>query len=98
MRLLRSGKAQPDVVALRLDPVACDGVGMCAHIAPNLIGLDPWGFPLVASEPLGERDRGAARRAVAGCPRRALFLDIQARDGQARVGQARDVQAGSQTT
>ena len=91
MRLRRSGGTQPDVVALRLDPVACDGVGMCAHIAPTLIGLDPWGFPLMPGEPLGERDRGAARRAVAGCPRRALFLEAEARSdirGRSGAGQA----------
>lgn len=76
---LRGGRAQPDAAQLRVDPVACDGIGMCAHVAPDLIGLDPWGFPLVPSEPLAPRERGAARRAVAGCPRRALFLDEQPR-------------------
>jgi ferredoxin len=75
MKWRSSSAAQPAPTRLRLDPVACDGVGMCAHVAPALIGLDPWGFPLVPSESLGGRDRSAARRAVAGCPRRALFLE-----------------------
>lgn len=74
MGWLSRGDAQPAPARLRLDPVACDGVGMCAHLAPALIGLDPWGFPLVPSGSLGGHDRSAARRAVAGCPRRALFL------------------------
>jgi len=76
---LRHDRSRPDAVQPRVDPVACDGIGMCAHVAPDLIGLDSWGFPLVPSEPLASRERGAARRAVAGCPRRALFLDEQPR-------------------
>lgn len=59
---------------LRLNPVACDGVGMCAHLAPGLITLDKWGFPLVSSAPLSGRTHAAAARAAAGCPRRALLL------------------------
>ena len=61
------------MVTLRIDPVACEGIGMCAHLAPGVVGLDRWGFP-VMPERLDERDERAARAAVTGCPRRALFL------------------------
>lgn len=59
---------------LRIDPVACEGVGRCAQVAARLVDLDRWGFPVVADE-LDERDVAAARRAVKACPRRALWLE-----------------------
>jgi ferredoxin len=59
---------------LRVDPVACDGVGICSHLAADLITVDSWGFPIVAEEPLDGRTRRQAKAAVAACPRRALFL------------------------
>jgi ferredoxin len=60
---------------LRVDPVACDGIGMCAHLAPEVVRLDSWGYPILADRDLERRDERRARLAVAGCPRRALFLD-----------------------
>ncbi|MEI7779428.1 MAG: ferredoxin [Actinomycetes bacterium] len=62
-------------VRLRVDPVACDGIGICTHLAPTLITVDSWGFPIVAGHPLSKRDRKSADAAIAACPRRALFLD-----------------------
>ena len=60
---------------LRLDPVACDGVGMCAHLAPDVVVLDAWGYPMLPAHPLaGARER-QANRAIRGCPRAALFRD-----------------------
>ncbi len=61
-------------VRLRVDPTVCDGVGMCAHLAPGLVGLDSWGYPIMPREDLTGSSVRAARLAVAGCPRRALFL------------------------
>ena len=59
---------------LRVDIVACDGVGICAHLAADVVTLDSWGFPIIADEPLtGGRNR-QARAAVTACPRKALFL------------------------
>lgn len=78
MRWRLRQKASQAVVESRLvvDPVACDGVGMCAHLAPSLITLDRWGFPLISDSALTGRDRSAASRAVSGCPRRALFVAV----------------------
>ena len=59
---------------LRVDPIACDGVGMCAHLAPDLVRLDSWGYPRVPDRPLHGGEQAAAGKAVAGCPRRALEL------------------------
>ena len=59
---------------LVLDPIACDGAGVCAELLPELITLDPWGFPVIApgEVPAGLLDH--ARRAVTSCPRLALTL------------------------
>jgi ferredoxin len=60
---------------LRVDPVACDGVGMCGHLAPELITVDSWGYPIITDRDLRQAQRRAAQSAVAGCPRKALFFD-----------------------
>ncbi len=59
---------------LGIDPVACDGVGICGYQAPELIRVDSWGFPILPAGPLAAGQLTAAARAVAACPRRALFL------------------------
>jgi ferredoxin len=61
---------------LHIDPVACDGVGICSHLAPAIVAVDSWGYPILSTAPLSRADRRAAKRAVNGCPKRALFLDI----------------------
>ena len=66
--------AEVDPPRVIVNPVACDGVGMCAVLAPDAVSLDPWGFPIVSTDPLNGAGRAAAARAVAGCPRRALLL------------------------
>ena len=57
--------------ALQLDAARCDGVGMCALVAPDLVTLDRWGFPVLdsAADPSLVRQAKAAARA---CPHRAL--------------------------
>jgi len=32
---------------LIVDPIACDGAGVCAELLPEMITLDPWGFPII---------------------------------------------------
>lgn len=59
---------------LRLDPSACDGVGLCAHLAPSLIRVDSWGYPIVSDGPKTAHEERAALSAVIACPRRALFF------------------------
>lgn len=60
---------------LRIDPVACDGIGLCALLAPDVIDLDRWGFPVVERRDLTPGEVPAARGAVRACPRRALWLE-----------------------
>ena len=59
---------------LRIDAVACDGGGICAHLAVNLVRVDSWGYPILSMLPLTARDQRQARAAVAACPRQALFI------------------------
>lgn len=59
---------------LALDPIACEGRGLCVELLPELIRSDDWGFPLLAEGPVPEALLPAARRAVASCPVLALRL------------------------
>ena len=57
-----------------INPAACDGFGFCAEVLPELISLDEWGFPIVASTEVPAALRKAAEQAVRTCPRKALAL------------------------
>jgi ferredoxin len=62
------------VTRLQVNIVSCDGVGICAHLAPDVVRVDTWGFPIVADTSLSGGKLRQARAAVRACPRRALFL------------------------
>jgi ferredoxin len=63
---------------LHVDWTGCDGRGHCAELLPELLELDPWGYPRARDgsaeptipPPLVEH----AGRAAASCPRLALRL------------------------
>ncbi|HUY46663.1 MAG TPA: ferredoxin [Streptosporangiaceae bacterium] len=59
---------------LRVDPTACSGHGLCAELLPELITLDEWGYPIVASEQVPRSLDRHVRRAVTDCPALALKL------------------------
>ena len=59
---------------LRVNPIACDGHGLCAELLPELIQLDDWGYPIVAGRPVPKELLSHARRAVDACPTLALAL------------------------
>jgi ferredoxin len=63
---------------LRVDPIACDGRGLCAEILPELIALDDWGFPVIGGDDVPEDLLAEAREAVRLCPRLALRLETRA--------------------
>lgn len=58
---------------LRVDWPACRAEGLCHELLPELVALDPWGYPVVAGE-VTEELLGHARAAVRACPRLALRL------------------------
>jgi ferredoxin len=59
---------------LRVNPIACTGHGLCAELLPELIMLDPWGYPIMPAEPVPDQLTGLAKKAVADCPTLALFI------------------------
>jgi ferredoxin len=59
---------------LRVDAVACAGIGICAYLAPDTLTLDSWGFPIAPPGHLTARQLRSARIAAAACPKRALHL------------------------
>ena len=59
---------------LVVDPIACDGAGVCAELLPEVITLDPWGYPIIHGDEVPPELVDLARRAVTSCPRLALTL------------------------
>jgi ferredoxin len=64
-------------VTIRIDPIACDGHGLCAELLPERIRLDDWGYPIVDGEPVAPELVSLARRAAAACPTLALLLETR---------------------
>jgi ferredoxin len=62
-------------LVLRVNPILCDGHGLCAELLPEAIELDEWGFPIIEATPLARSLELHARRAVAACPVLALRLE-----------------------
>jgi len=60
---------------LSVNPIACSGHGMCAELAPELISLDEWGYPLISGQPVPPGLVRDAKRAVTDCPALALRAD-----------------------
>jgi ferredoxin len=71
---------------LRVDPVACDGAGLCAELLPELVSLDDWGYPMVVDGEVPAHLVRPVRRAVSACPRLALVL----RDAESALGTPRE--------
>jgi ferredoxin len=59
---------------MRVNPIMCEAHGMCAELMPELIALDPWGYPIVSDEPIPDELSGLARKAAAACPTLALLI------------------------
>jgi len=59
---------------LRVNPLLCTAHGVCAELLPELISLDPWGYPVLAPGPVPPELVPLARRAVTACPALALLL------------------------
>ncbi|GAY08351.1 ferredoxin [Pseudonocardia sp. N23] len=73
-----SGHRTRSEFVLRVDPIACAGHGLCAHLLPEHIALDEWGYPVMAGQretgPLEPALAGLGRQAVEACPTLALRL------------------------
>jgi ferredoxin len=62
-------------VRLRVNPIACEGHGLCAELLPELIRLDDWGYPIIDESGVPAELLGLAERAVDVCPTLALLLE-----------------------
>ncbi|HEY7226017.1 MAG TPA: ferredoxin [Micromonosporaceae bacterium] len=60
---------------LRVNPIACEGRGLCAELFPEMVSLDEWGYPIIDPRPVPAELAAHARRAVSACPVLALRLD-----------------------
>ena len=60
---------------LRVNPIACTGHGVCAELLPEIIELDPWGYPILRSGTVPPAMIPHAQRAADSCPRLALLLE-----------------------
>lgn len=59
---------------ISLDPIACDGHGLCADLLPEMIRLDDWGYPILDRREVPPGLMAHAQRAVTACPVLALKL------------------------
>ena len=59
---------------VRVDPIRCDGHGVCAELFPERITLDDWGYPILDPRPIPAELEEHALRAVKVCPVMALKL------------------------
>ena len=58
---------------LRVDWPACTAHGLCAEILPEVVSLEPWGYPIVHG-PVTDGVLQTAKSAVKACPTLALRL------------------------
>ena len=59
---------------LRVNPLACHAHGVCIEALPEMIGKDPWGYPVLSARPIPDHLLQHARLAAATCPTLALKL------------------------
>jgi ferredoxin len=60
---------------LRVNPIRCAAFGFCAEYAPELFGLDDWGYAWLQSREVPVDLESLAWEAAALCPTRAILLD-----------------------
>jgi ferredoxin len=65
---------------LVVDPIACQGHGLCAELFPEGIELDDWGYPILLDAAGDPALREHALRAVRACPALALKLSASSQE------------------
>lgn len=61
-------------VRIAVNPITCDGHGLCAELLPEMIRLDDWGYPVIDPKPVPPYLEPLLRRAVSACPTLALLV------------------------
>jgi ferredoxin len=64
---------------LRVNPITCDGHGLCAELLPEVMSLDDWGYPMPTVVEVPRELEPLAHRAATACPTLAIVLDRQRR-------------------
>ena len=75
MSALQPDRTAGGTLRLRVNPIPCAAFGYCAEYAPELFGLDEWGYPRVYRQDLAPEQEALAREASRRCPVRAIFLE-----------------------
>jgi ferredoxin len=60
---------------MRVNPVACDGHGICAELLPEIVSRDEWGYPMPVVAEIPAELEGHAQRAAQQCPTLAIILE-----------------------
>ena len=60
---------------MRINPIMCEGHGLCVELLPELIRLDDWGYPILDVPDVPRELDALAKRAADACPTLALLLD-----------------------
>ena len=88
-RLLGRARSMSDLV-MRVNPILCDGHGLCAELLPETIELDEWGYPIIEQAPLprsleaARASRGRSLPRAGSAPRAATRLSRRRRASAAR--------------
>jgi ferredoxin len=75
-------------VKLRVNPILCEGHGLCAELLPELVRLDDWGYPILNPDAVPRELEALAGRAVSACPTLALALERRSTRGAEPTGAA----------
>lgn len=59
---------------LQLDSTLCQGYGLCHERAPELVGIDEWGYAHLIAATVPGTAADEAAEAVTSCPNAALRL------------------------
>jgi ferredoxin len=70
---------RPSRLLLRVNPIACDGHGLCAELLPEVISRDDWGYPIPITAEIPPHLEAHAERAAQACPTLAIVLERQRR-------------------
>lgn len=55
-----------------IDAAVCDGKGYCKRFAPEVFGLDEWGYGMVLVADVPPEQEANAQAAVEACPLQAI--------------------------
>lgn len=65
----------PSRLRLRVNPIRCAAFGFCAEYAPELFGLDEWGYAWLHRQEVPPELETLAQEAAALCPTRAILVE-----------------------